>query len=115
MHFNDDAELLFGHPSTEALGASLDLIVPADFQQAHWAGFHRAMATARAGLEGKAVHLPVTCHDGRTRVFPGVFGVLRDPYGHALGAVATYGAAREDAQPFTPVTVPAQQVRPGAG
>ncbi|MEB3366294.1 PAS domain S-box protein [Saccharopolyspora mangrovi] len=115
VHFNDVAELLFGHPSTEAVGASLDLIVPADFQQAHWAGFHRAMSTAQAELEGKAVHLPVVCHDGQIRVFPGVFGVLRDPYGHALGAVATYAAERAGAQPFTPVTVPAQHVRPGAG
>ncbi len=115
VHFNADAELLFGHPASEAVGATLDLIVPAEHQQAHWAGCHRAMRTAHADLEGNPINLPVVCRDGQTRVFPGVFGVLRDPYGNAQGAVATYAAAREGAQPFTPITAPAQRVRPGAG
>ncbi|RRO20493.1 PAS domain S-box protein [Saccharopolyspora rhizosphaerae] len=118
QHFNADAELLFGHPAGEAVGASLDLIVPPDFQQAHWAGYYRAMDAAHADLDGTPLHLPVTCRDGQIRVFPGVFSVLRDPYGHALGAVATYAPARDDAEPFTPVATepaPAQRVGPGAG
>ncbi|GAB3689636.1 hypothetical protein GCM10027597_44860 [Saccharopolyspora tripterygii] len=114
-HFNQDAELLFGHTADDALGASLDLIVPPEHQQAHWEGFHRAMRTARAKLEGTAAHLPVVCADGEIRVFPGVFSVLRDPFGNAIGAVATYAPSHQDAQPFTPITAPAQQVRPGAG
>ncbi|TWF95870.1 PAS domain S-box-containing protein [Saccharopolyspora dendranthemae] len=114
-HFNDDAELLFGHTADDAHGASLDLIVPPEHRQAHWEGFHRAMRTARAGLEGTAIHLPVICGDGEIRVFPGVFGVLRDPFGNAVGAVATYAPAHQDAQPFTPLGEPAQQERPGAG
>ncbi|SFS80338.1 hypothetical protein SAMN05660874_03414 [Saccharopolyspora flava] len=89
--------------------------MPGDYRQAHWDGFHRAMDTGESGLEGTAIHLPVTCHDGRIRVFPGMFSVLRDPYGHALGAAATYTAARDDAQPFTPLELPAQRLRPGAG
>ncbi|MDI2027984.1 PAS domain S-box protein [Saccharopolyspora sp. TS4A08] len=115
VHLNDIAEDLFGHPRTEALGASLDLIVPGDYRQAHWAGFHRAMDTGESGLEGTAVHLPVVCHDGQIRVFPGMFSVLRDPHGLALGAAATYTTARTGAQPFTPLDVPAQQERPGTG
>lgn len=113
VHFNAAAERLFGHPACEAVGATLDLIVPADFQQAHWIGFHRAMETSQAGLEGKAVHLPVACHDGQVRVFPGTFGVLRDSSGNALGAVATYAPEHDGAKPFTPA--PAQRTRPGTG
>ena len=100
--FDAGAEEFFGHPAGEALGGSLDVIVPADLQEAHWQGFNAAIRTSHAELEGNPINLPVHCHDGKVRIFPGVFRLLRDPHGNALGAVATYSPAVE-AGPFTPV------------
>lgn len=36
------AEKLFGYRASEALGQSLDLIVPPKFRERHWAAFHAA-------------------------------------------------------------------------
>ena len=44
--WNSAAEALFGHRSTEAIGQTLDLIVPPEFRARHWAGFRAAMAAA---------------------------------------------------------------------
>jgi PAS domain S-box-containing protein len=41
--WNHVAETLFGYRADEAVGQGLDLVVPEHWQQAHWAGFHRAM------------------------------------------------------------------------
>ena len=43
--WNRGAELLFGHSSTEAVGQSLDLIIPEALRVRHWDGYHRVMAT----------------------------------------------------------------------
>src|SRR5262249_10209445 len=45
LYWSPGAERLFGHPATEALGQSLDLIVPDAFRARQWARFHRAMAS----------------------------------------------------------------------
>lgn len=100
--FDAGAEELFGHPAGEAIGCSLDLIVPADLQEPHWKGFYGAVEAGHANLEGNPIHLPVHCRDGTTPVFPGVFRLLRDPHGNAIGAVATFSPA-VDAEIFTPV------------
>ena len=41
--WNQGAEALFGHSAAEAVGHTLDLIVPAPDRPAHWAGFSRAV------------------------------------------------------------------------
>src|SRR5713226_8475720 len=45
IHFwNTGAEAMFGYPAEEALGQTLDLIVPERQRSRHWAGYHRVMA-----------------------------------------------------------------------
>ena len=43
--WNPAAERMFGHTEAEALGKSLDLIIPQRQQQRHWDGYHKTMAT----------------------------------------------------------------------
>ncbi len=45
--WNAAAERLFGFTPAEALGSSLDLIIPERLRERHWAGFTRTMATGR--------------------------------------------------------------------
>lgn len=44
--WNDGAERLIGFARAEALGASLDLIIPAQLRERHWAGFNEVIGSA---------------------------------------------------------------------
>src|SRR5258705_3026983 len=48
--WNVAAERLFGFTRTDALGKSLDLIIPERLRQRHWAGYDKAMARVRRVL-----------------------------------------------------------------
>ena len=104
VHWNDGAERLFGHSAADAIGQSLDLIVPDDFRDRHWAGFHRAMSTGDCKLDGPAAHLPVKCAGGDVNVFPARLVFLSDPHGRPAGALAIYEQPDGVTQPFAPVT-----------
>lgn len=84
------AERLFGHSAVDAVGASLDLIVPPDQREAHWLGFRRAMASAVCKLDRAATNLPVLHADGDVRLFPGRFVFLADARDLPVGAIAIY-------------------------
>lgn len=45
------AETAFGHTADEAVGRTLDLIIPAEHREAHWNGFRRAIASGEASVE----------------------------------------------------------------
>lgn len=45
--WNTGAERMFGHTSTEALGQSLDLIIPGNLRARHWQGYFRVMETGQ--------------------------------------------------------------------
>jgi PAS domain S-box-containing protein len=47
VFWNPAAERIFGFSSAEALGQSLDLIIPERFRARHWDGYHRVMATGK--------------------------------------------------------------------
>lgn len=51
--WNDAATHMFGHTAEEAVGQSLDLIIPEKMRGAHWSGWDRVMETGvtRYGLE----------------------------------------------------------------
>ncbi len=45
--WNSGAERMFGHTATEALGQSLDLIIPENLRARHWQGYFRVMNTGQ--------------------------------------------------------------------
>jgi PAS domain S-box-containing protein len=95
------ATALFGHEN--ATGQCVDVIVPEEFRERHWAGFHRAMATGESPLSGGRLNIPVRCADGEVRSFPGTFSVLRDGHGRPIGAVGAWSEQRGDEKPFSPI------------
>jgi PAS domain S-box-containing protein len=101
--WNAGAERLFGHPAAVAVGQPLDLIVPPEFRERHWAGFNRAMHTADCKADRTAFNLPVRRADGTVQVFPARFVFLTDPHGDPIGALAIYGEPNGEAQPFSDV------------
>ncbi len=85
------AEALFGHSAADALGQSLDLIVPRALRTRHWAGFRRAMQAPQ--VKDLAADIPVLCADGQVKQFAGRLLILSDGLGVALGAVGIFAAA----------------------
>ena len=55
--WNSGAQTIFGHSPEEALGKSLDLIIPERLRERHWKGYHKVMETGdtRYGTEVLAV------------------------------------------------------------
>ena len=87
------AERLFGYSREQATGQKLDLIVPPEYREHHWAGFNKAMSTGTAGAEAQPVELPVNCRGG-VQTFPGQFVLVRDSNKNVIGAMAIFQSAR---------------------
>jgi PAS domain S-box-containing protein len=92
IHFwSKGAERSFGHSAASAVGRSLDLIVPAEFREAHWAGFRRAIAAGSAAIEGQPITLPVLKADGDIENSPGRLTILRAGEGRMIGCMVIFG------------------------
>ena len=84
------AEELLGHSQSSVVGKTLDVIVPEEFRQRHWAGFNRAMASGRSFIDGQAAILPVLCGDGQVHRLAGRLSLLKYPTDSVMGAMVTY-------------------------
>jgi len=87
--WNSGAEALFGYDAASAIGQTLDLIVPDNYRQRHWAGFRAAMASGLADPDNIA-NIPVRRRDGTVVRFPGGLILLNDAWGKAVGAIGVF-------------------------
>jgi len=62
--WNSGAERMFGHTSTEALGQSLDLIIPENLRARHWQGYFRVMNTGQTKYLTERLTSPCARKDG---------------------------------------------------
>ena len=95
--WNAAAERLFGFAPTEALGSSLDLIIPERLRARHWAGFEKALATGQTRYEHDVLRVPATHKDGRALSIAFTVGVLLGPERKVTGLVAVI---RDDTKRF---------------
>ena len=86
--WNRGAERVFGYPAAEAIGASLDLIVPERFRRAHWEGFRRAIETGSTRYVDRVLTTRALHKDGGKRYVDMSFGLVKDAAGAVLGALA---------------------------
>lgn len=63
--WNPAAERIFGFAATEALGQSLDLIIPERLRQRHWEGYRRVMQTGQTRYGSEVLRVPALHKDGR--------------------------------------------------
>jgi len=63
--WNPAAERLFGFSEQEALGQSLDLIVPERQRQRHWDGYKKTMQTGQTRYGNDVLRVPALHKDGR--------------------------------------------------
>ena len=87
-YWNDAAQRVFGWSAEEALGASLDLIIPERQRTAHWNGYHRVMATGTTKYGGDLLRVPALHADGERRSIAFTVTLLTDDRGTVTGIAA---------------------------
>jgi len=96
--WNPAAERLFGYTQIDALGRSLDLIIPERLRQRHWAGYDKAMASGETRLGRDLLQVPALHKDGRTLSIAFTVGLLFGPEQSVAGIVAVI---RDDTKRFS--------------
>ena len=86
--WNPAAERLFGFTEAEALGSSLDLIVPERFRERHWAGYNKTMATGQTRYAHDVLRVPAVHKDGRPLSIAFTVGLLYGPQRNVTGILA---------------------------
>ena len=86
--WNAAATRIFGYAPAEAIGQSLDLIVPERFREAHWRGYDRALADARTKYEGQSLPTRSARKDGTAIYVELSFAIVKDANGTVRGALA---------------------------
>jgi PAS domain S-box-containing protein len=86
---------MFGYAADQAIGQSLDLIIPQHLRAAHWRAYHQAISSGRMRLAGMPILTSATHRDGSKLYVELAFGLVHDRK-HVLGALA---AARMASKP----------------
>jgi PAS domain S-box-containing protein len=82
------AEIVFGHPAADALGESLDLIIPERFRSAHWQAYDRAVESGLTKYEGRTLTTRSVRKDGSKLFVDLSFDLVKDARDAVVGALA---------------------------
>jgi PAS domain S-box-containing protein len=63
--WNRAAERIFGYTEQEAVGQSLDLIIPERLRNRHWEGYRKVMQTGETRYGTDVLRVPAAHKDGR--------------------------------------------------
>lgn len=87
--WNPGAARIFGFSADEAIGQSLDLIIPPNLRARHWEGFHRVMTTGESHYgHGDLLSVPAQGKTGQRISVEFTIAMLRDGDGRSAGTVA---------------------------
>jgi len=86
--WNSGAELIFGHTAAEAVGQSLDLIIPENLRSRHWEGYWRVMASGETKYKTGLLSSPGICKDGSRVSLEFSMVLLRDETGNLQGCAS---------------------------
>jgi PAS domain S-box-containing protein len=99
--WNAAAESLFGHRASEAVGQTLDLIVPPDYRARHWAGYKAAMAAGDGNIDHSSFNIPALHRDGTIMRVEVRLLVIHDSRNRVAGAMAVFVPADDSAPALT--------------
>jgi PAS domain S-box-containing protein len=88
IRWNRACAALFGYSTDEALGRSLDLIIPEHLRAAHWGGFETAMTNGVTKLQGRPTLTRALHKSGRKLYVEMTFAIVKGHEGEVLGSVA---------------------------
>jgi PAS domain S-box-containing protein len=86
--WNDGATRIFGYSAEEAMGQSLDVIIPEKLRDRHWKGYFQTMATGYTRYGDKLLSVPATHRDGQRLSIEFSVAILRDDAGQIVGISA---------------------------
>jgi PAS domain S-box-containing protein len=86
--WNPAAERMFGYTEKEALGASLDLIIPERLRQRHWDGYHQTMRTGETKYGTTLLRVPAMHRDGSALSIAFTVAMLHAPDGSPSAVAA---------------------------
>lgn len=88
--WNAGSQRIFGFTQDEALGQSLDIIIPAPFRARHWEGYHETVASGESRYgAGDMLAVPGLHKDGRRLSIEFTIVLMKDDGGHVTGMVAS--------------------------
>lgn len=86
--WNDAATRVFGWLPSEAVGQSLDLIIPERQRARHWEGYRRTMATGETRYGEQLLEVPALHRDGHRLSIAFTVTLLRRPGRHVPTGIA---------------------------
>jgi PAS domain S-box-containing protein len=87
--WNPGATRIFGFSEAEAIGQSLDIIIPERLRQRHWDGYDKTMATGESRYgESDLLAVPAVRKDGTALSIEFTIMMLRDAVGGIIGIAA---------------------------
>jgi PAS domain S-box-containing protein len=86
--WNPACERMFGFTEADALGKSLDLIIPQRQQKPHWDGYHKTMATGITKYGNDVLRVPAVHKDGHTLSIAFTVSMLHTADGKVSAIVA---------------------------
>ena len=84
-HWNAGAERIFGFSASEAIGQSLDLIIPEKLRGRHWEGYFKVMETGNSRYGTDLLAVPASHRDGRRLSVEFSIVMLKDEQGRVTG------------------------------
>jgi PAS domain S-box-containing protein len=87
--WNEGARAVFGFTSEEAVGQSMEIIIPERLRARHWEGYDKVMATGTSRYgQGELLAVPALTKDGRTISIEFTIQMLKAPSGEIVGPLA---------------------------
>ena len=95
--WNKAAERMFGYTEAEALGQTLDLIIPERMRKRHWEGYQKTMETGVTKYGTEVLYVPAIDKSGRSFSIAFTVALL---YTHDGKVSAIAAVIRDDTQRF---------------
>ncbi len=86
--WNSGAEAIFGYSAEEALGQTLDLIVPEKMRERHWEGYRKVMETGVTKYGSDVLAVPALKNDNSRLSVEFTIVLLKDDNGKPQGTAA---------------------------
>jgi PAS domain S-box-containing protein len=86
--WNPAASRIFGFAVEEAIGRSLDLIIPERYRARHWSGYREVMQTGQTRYGTEVLRVPATHKDGRRLSIAFTVALLTNAGGRVTGIAA---------------------------
>jgi PAS domain S-box-containing protein len=87
VFWNAAAERIFGWSAADAVGTSLDLIIPERNRAAHWAGYTKVMETGQTRYGTDLLQVPAVTESGQRISIAFTVSLLLDPVSGAVTGI----------------------------